>query len=80
MRGGDKIKMRRGCISLGEVKCDECQRLIPHPDRYLEIEEKDGKENEEGKAHRYCADCALKKGYARFKEEKGENTLTFFEQ
>ena len=72
--------MRRGCISLGEVKCDECQCLIPHPERYLEIEEKDGVENEEGETRRYCVDCALKKNYAHYKEEKGETILTFFEQ
>ncbi len=23
--------MRRGCVSLGEVKCDECGRTIPYP-------------------------------------------------
>ncbi len=34
--------MRRGCISLGEVKCDECHRTLPHPERYLAIEVKDG--------------------------------------
>jgi len=71
--------MRRGCISLGEVICDECKRLIPAPERYLVIEEKDGVENEEGETRRYCVDCSLKKGYARYKEEKGEQILTFFE-
>ena len=72
--------MRRGCISLGEVTCDECHRLLPHPERYLYIEEQDRKEAEEGKPRRYCVDCALKKGYAQYKEEKGEKVLTFFEQ
>ena len=37
--------MRRGCISLGEVKCDKCGRIIPYPDRYLAVEEKKGKES-----------------------------------
>ena len=72
--------MRRGCISLGEVKCNGCQRTIPYPERYLVIEEKDGVENEEGETRRYCVDCCLKKGYAQYKEEKGERVLTFFPQ
>ena len=64
--------MRRGCISLGQIKCDECGRLIPYPDRYLAIEEK------EGVTTHLCADCALKKNYASYKVEKGEQVLTFF--
>jgi len=70
--------MRRGCISLGEVQCDGCQRSIPYPERYLAIEEKDGVEDEEGETARYCVDCCLKKGYASYKIEKGETILTFF--
>ncbi|MFH1650819.1 MAG: hypothetical protein ABID87_01765 [Chloroflexota bacterium] len=72
--------MRRGCISLGEIKCDECGTIIPHPDRYLVVDEKDGVEDEEGEPRRYCVACAEKKGYTHSKEEKGENILTFFEQ
>lgn len=71
--------MRRGCISLGEVKCDECQRSIPYPERYLVVDERDGIEDEEGEAKRYCVDCCLKKGYAQYKTEKGEQILTFLE-
>jgi hypothetical protein len=70
--------MRRGCISLGELKCDECKNAIPYPDRYLAVDEKDGVEDEEGEVKRYCVECCLKKGYARYKEEKGERVLTFF--
>jgi hypothetical protein len=70
--------MRRGCVSLGEIKCDGCQHPIPYPDRYLAIDEKNGKEDEEGELHRYCIECAIKKGYAHYKEEKGEKILTFF--
>lgn len=70
--------MRRGCISLGEVQCDACQRAIPYPERYLAIDEKDGVEVEKGNTVRYCVQCALKKGYARYKEMKGEMVLTFF--
>jgi len=72
--------MRRGCISLGEVKCDECKRTIPYPDRYLAVEEKKGKEMEDGETAHYCVECCLKKGYAHYKEEKGEKVLTFFQE
>ena len=65
--------MRQGCISLGEVRCDDCHRIIPHSERYLVIEET------EGVILHLCVDCCLKKGYARYKEEKrGEEVLTFF--
>jgi sulfur relay (sulfurtransferase) complex TusBCD TusD component (DsrE family) len=64
--------MRRGCTSLGDIKCDECQRLIPYPERYLVIDQ------EEGAVLRLCVDCCLSKGYARYTEEKGQRVLTFF--
>ena len=64
--------MRRGCISLGNVQCDECHRIIPYPERYLAMDD------EEGKTTRYCVDCCLKKGYAYYKEEKGKQIQTFF--
>ena len=70
--------MRRGCVSLGEVRCDECHRLIPYPERYLAIDEEEGVEVEQGKTSRYCVDCCLKKGYASYRDEKGERVLTFF--
>ncbi len=74
--------MRRGCISLGQVKCDSCGCIIPYPERYLAIDEKDGVEAEEGEGgvSYYCVDCALKKGYAHYKREKGEEILTFFRE
>ena len=70
--------MRQGCISLGEIHCDECQHVIPYSERYLAIDEEDGAEVEKGKTAHYCVECALRKGYAQYKEEKGENMLTFF--
>jgi hypothetical protein len=70
--------MRRGCISLGNVQCDECHRTIANPERYLAVDEKDGVEVEEGETSHYCVDCCLKKGYARYITEKGEEILTFF--
>jgi hypothetical protein len=70
--------MRRGCISLGDVKCDKCQHVIPVYDRYLVVEEDNGQEAEKGQTKNYCVKCATKKGYATVKEEKGEKSLTFF--
>ncbi len=70
--------MRRGCISLGEVQCDDCHRIIPHSERYLAIDEEDGVEVEKGKTSRYCLNCCLKKNYARYRKEKDEQILTFF--
>ncbi|MBE9477665.1 MAG: hypothetical protein IMY81_00270 [Chloroflexi bacterium] len=65
--------MRRGCISLGNVRCDDCQCVIPHSEHYLIIEE-------EGGMKRLCQGCSLDKGYAHYKEEKGEQVLTFFSE
>ena len=65
--------MRQGCISLGEVQCDDCHHIIPHSKRYLIIEET------EGVILRLCVNCCLGKGYAGYKEEKkGKKVLTFF--
>ena len=35
--------MRRGCISLGNIKCDKCHQIILYPERYLFFEEVNGK-------------------------------------
>ncbi len=71
--------MRRGCISSGDIQCTECQRTIPHSERYLAVEEEKGVEVVEGgKTAYYCTECALKKGYASYKEEKDGRILTFF--
>ena len=70
--------MRRGCISLGEVNCDQCHHVIPYPERYLAIDEEDGVEVDKGETARYCVDCCLKKGYAHYEREKGGEILTFF--
>ncbi|MFA5629108.1 MAG: hypothetical protein WC958_02465 [Dehalococcoidales bacterium] len=70
--------MRRGCISLGGINCDICNRVIQYPERYLCVDEEDGKEVEKGETVRYCVKCALDKGYAHYKVEKGEKILSFF--
>ena len=64
--------MNRGCIAVGEIKCDDCQRLIEQGQRYLLMEEK-----EDEKTH-LCVECCLIKGYAAYVSEKGEKVLTFF--
>lgn len=69
--------MRRGCIAIGEIRCDGCGNIIKHPERYLAIDEKNGVEVEEGETSRYCVECSLKKGYACYRTEKGERVLTF---
>ena len=70
--------MRRGCISLGEIKCDECQNPYPIPTATWPSMKRTASEDEEGDTKRYCLECCLKKGYAHYKEEKGEQILTFF--
>jgi len=63
--------VRRGCISLGDIQCDECHRIIPYPERYLVIDEAGG-------ALHLCINCSINKGYARYIEEKGQRILTLF--
>ncbi len=72
--------MRQGCISMGETQCDSCHRIILYSERYLIVDEEKGKEVGKGKLMHYCVKCALKKGYAHYKEEKEGKALTFFEE
>ncbi|MFC1892950.1 hypothetical protein ACFLYR_02785 [Chloroflexota bacterium] len=64
--------MRCGCISLGDTCCEDCHHAVEYLERYLLIAET------EGVNLRLCLDCALKRGYARYKQEKGEKEITFF--
>ena len=64
--------MRRGCMSLGDIQCDDCHRTMNYPERYLVIEET------EGTVLRLCLDCALNRGYVHYKQEKGERVITVF--
>ncbi len=64
--------MRRGCISLGGVKCTQCGQAVPHSQRYLIIDEDDGP------SQQLCVDCCQKKGYIHYKDDKGEQVMTFF--
>jgi hypothetical protein len=65
-------KMNRGCVAVGEIKCNNCKRLIEAGQRYMVVEE------EKGKRFDYCTECAVAKGYAYYMKEKGEEVLTFF--
>jgi len=64
--------MRRGCIVIGEIVCDNCHRIMEHGEQYLVIEEK------EDEKLRICLGCCLDKGYASYVMEKGNQVLTFF--
>jgi hypothetical protein len=64
--------VNRGCLAVGEIKCDGCDQLIEHGERYLLIEEKEDEQS------RFCVECCLNKGYAARVQEKGEEVLTFF--
>lgn len=61
-----------GLIVTGELKCDSCNRLMKHPERY-------GLIKEEGKdVQRLCADCSREKGYLRAKhDDKGHAIESF---
>ena len=72
--------MRIGSISQGKTKCEACGKTIAYAERYLIIKETGGKEDDaNGKPRRYCAECAIKKGYASTRLEKGERVVTFFQ-
>jgi len=64
--------MNRGCVAVGEIRCDNCQRFIDPGQRYLIVEEKEGEKSD------FCVECSVAKGYAAYVKEKGEEVLTFF--
>ena len=63
--------MRRGCISLGNVQCDDCHRLILYPERYLSLDE------DKNKQRYLCLHCAQKLGFVKRGTEKGDPELLF---
>ena len=70
--------MRRGAISLGDIQCDKCKRMVGHSERYLAVEEEKGVEADKGQTMHYCMECAVKKGYAYYRAEKDGKILTVF--
>jgi hypothetical protein len=63
--------MRRGCISLGNIKCDKCHRQILYPERYLYIEVT------HGKPQSLCMDCCKEDGMVRTGSEKENSEILF---
>ncbi len=63
--------MRRGCISLGNIKCDECHRTILYPERYLSIE------IDSAKNQTWCMNCCLDKGLAKPESDKAGAEILF---
>jgi sulfur relay (sulfurtransferase) complex TusBCD TusD component (DsrE family) len=63
--------MRRGCISLGNVVCDQCQRLIKYPEKYLYFEEN-------GKTVVLCMECCRNRGLLK-REESSKKSETLFD-
>lgn len=64
--------MRRGCITVGEVRCESCQRVLEYGERYVVLDD------DEGKEHRFCLNCSLSGGYASYKTDKEGQVITFF--
>jgi hypothetical protein len=62
--------VRRGCISLGNIKCDKCGRAILYPERYLSLEEK-------GKNETLCMNCCVEKNLAKPENEKEGAEILF---
>jgi hypothetical protein len=63
--------VRRGCISLGNIKCDVCHRTILYPERYLSIEEP------KGKNLTVCMSCCQEKGMVKPESDKEDAELLF---
>jgi hypothetical protein len=63
--------MRRGCIAIGKMNCDSCDRTINHGQRYLII---DGEGDE---WQRLCLDCCESHGYVSYGTDKGRQIVTF---
>ena len=66
--------MRRGCISLGDIQCNDCRRTIDYLEPYLVTEEA------EGATLHLCLDCASNRGYVHYMQEKRDRIITFFSE
>lgn len=67
----EDIKVRCGCIAVGEVQCDKCRKFIENGERYLL------NYDEQENTQRLCIDCCLECGYLIHEEEKGKQITTF---
>jgi hypothetical protein len=63
--------VRRGCISLGNITCDECHRTILYPERYLSLE------IAKGKSKTMCMDCCAEKGLVKPESDKEDAEMIF---
>lgn len=64
--------MRRGCISLGNIKCDGCEHHILYPERYLAIE------NSDGTSQYLCTNCCFEKGLSQqIDAGRGKSDISF---
>jgi hypothetical protein len=63
--------VRRGCISLGNIKCDECHRVILYPERYLSLE------ISKGQNQTLCMNCCIAKGLAKPESDKEGAEIIF---
>jgi hypothetical protein len=63
--------VRRGCISLGNIKCDVCHRTILYPERYLSLE------MAKGQNQTMCMDCCQEKGMVK-SESEAQDAETLF--
>lgn len=65
--------MRRGCIAVVKVECDNCHRTIEYGKRYLVTDEE-----KESEKQRLCVECCMSLGYTSYKTEKGGQELISF--
>jgi hypothetical protein len=62
--------VRRGCISLGNINCNQCGRSILYPERYLSLEEA-------GEDRILCMDCCQEKNLVKPENDKEGAELLF---
>lgn len=63
--------MRRGCISLGNIQCDQCGRTIRYPERYLYLEETKDKHK------MLCLSCCQENGMVKAGSKKEDAEILF---
>ena len=62
-----------GLIVVNELACDECGRIVKHPERYGYICD----DNEEAPLH-LCEECSRERGLLTYKkDDKGRERETF---